>query len=68
LIAQAAVTLDRQQRLAIFQKAEAILLEEAPVIPLFNLGRIYLSRPEIKGWYPNLLDEHPFKFVSLQKS
>jgi superfamily II DNA/RNA helicase len=50
------------------QQAEEILVNEVPIIPLFNLGRVYLSQPELKGWYPNILDEHPYKFVSLEKT
>jgi len=54
----------RQQRYASLAEAEAFLLEEAAVIPLshppsFNL--IDLDR--IGGWYSNLMDIHPFKYM-----
>jgi oligopeptide transport system substrate-binding protein len=66
LIAQAAATADPQQRLEVFQKAEAILIDEMPIIPIYFYTRIYLKRPEVKGWYPNILDTHPYKYVYLE--
>jgi oligopeptide transport system substrate-binding protein len=66
LIAQAAATVDPQQRLEVFQKAEALLMDEMPIIPVYFYTRVYLKRPEVKGWYPNVLDNHPFKYMSLE--
>ncbi len=66
LIAQAAATVDPQQRLEVFQKAEALLMDEMPIIPVYFYTRVYLRRPEVKGWYPNVLDNHPFKYMSLE--
>lgn len=65
LIAQAGRTMDPQQRREIFQKAEAILLQELPVIPLYYYTRVSLKRPEVQGWYPTILDHHPYKYVYL---
>jgi oligopeptide transport system substrate-binding protein len=66
LIAQAAATVDPQQRLDVFQKAEAILMDEMPEIPIYFYTRVCLQRPEVKGWYPTLLDNHNYKFVYLE--
>lgn len=66
LINQAAATVDPQQRLEVFQKAEALLMDEMPIIPIYFYTRIYLERPEVKGWYSNILDNHPFKYMSLE--
>jgi oligopeptide transport system substrate-binding protein len=66
LIAQAAATADLQQRLEVFQKAEAILLDELPILPIYFYTHVYLKRPELKGWYPNLLDNHAYKYVYLE--
>jgi oligopeptide transport system substrate-binding protein len=55
---------DRMQRL---QEAEKLLLDEAPVLPLFTyINKGTLSR-RIKGWYPNILDQHPLKYISLER-
>jgi oligopeptide transport system substrate-binding protein len=66
LIAEAARTTDPQQRLEVFQKAEAILLDEVPIIPIYFYTHVYALRPEVKGWYPTILDNHPYKYVYLQ--
>lgn len=66
LIAEAAATTDPQQRLEVFQKAEAILIDEMPEIPVYFYTRVYLKRPEVKGWYSNILSDHPYKYVYLE--
>jgi oligopeptide transport system substrate-binding protein len=53
-----------EERFAMLAEAETLLLHEAAVMPLshppaFNL--INLDR--IAGWYPNLMDIHPFKHI-----
>jgi oligopeptide transport system substrate-binding protein len=66
LIAEAARTGDLQRRLEIFQQAEAILLDEAPILPIYFYTRVCLMRPEVKGWHPTILDNHPYKYVYLE--
>ena len=68
LIEEAARTIDPQQRLEVFQKAEAILLQDLPVIPIYIYTRVFLIRPEVKGWHPNILDHHPYKYVYLEST
>lgn len=58
-------TADRASRDALYAKAEHILLSEAPVIPIYHYMHVFLIRPSVKGWYPTLLDHHPYKWVSL---
>ncbi|MCP4749603.1 MAG: peptide ABC transporter substrate-binding protein [Proteobacteria bacterium] len=65
LIAQAAQTIDREKRYRIFQKAEKILLDEAPIIPIYTYTNTFLISPDVKGWYPNILDHHPYQYVHL---
>ena len=66
-LALAARTGDPTARLESLQKAEAILLDEAPVIPLYFWTRVYLLAPSVQGWYPNRLDSHPYKYVWLKE-
>lgn len=54
-----------ETRLDHFKQAEAIMLNEAPVIPLNWAKRSYLMRPEVKGWHPLLLDNHIFEEIHL---
>lgn len=63
----AARTTDPAARHALFQKAEAILLEAAPIIPLYHYTHVFLLQPAVKGWHPTLLDHHPYKHVWLEK-
>ena len=66
LIAEAGRTTDPQQRLELFQKAEAILLDEMPIIPIYFYTHVAARRPEVKGWWPTILDNHPYKYVYLE--
>ncbi len=50
LITQANLTLDRDQRFELFQQAEIILMNEAPVLPIFFGAHVYLARPEVKNY------------------
>jgi oligopeptide transport system substrate-binding protein len=65
LVHIAANTGDQAVRFAAYQKAEAILMDEVPVMPIFFYTQPRLIRPSVKGWYPNLLDEYDFKAMYL---
>lgn len=67
LITKAAETIDREERYGYFQQAEEVLAEEVPIIPIYTYTRVYLLRPEVKGWYPNILDHHPYQYVYLDE-
>ncbi len=68
LIREAGETGDRKKRYAVFQQAEKILLEEAPILPIYTYTSLTLLSPTVKGWYPNILDHHPYKYVYLEAS
>ena len=40
-------------------------MEESPIMPIYTYTRILLKHPTVKGWYPNILDIHPYKYVYL---
>jgi len=67
LLFEAARTVDATARNALYQKAEAILLDEAPLIPIYHYNHVFLLQPSVKGWSPNLLDHHPYKYVYLEQ-
>lgn len=46
-----------------FSKAEAILMDELPVIPLFFAPNVYLINPRVNGWEPSAMDMRPWKKV-----
>ncbi len=67
LMEQAAKLVNAADRLRAMQDAERILLAEAPILPLFTyVNKGMLSR-KVRGWYPNLLDHHPLKYISLER-
>ncbi len=57
---------DPAARRALYQKAEAILLDAAPIIPIYHYAHVFLVQPSVKGWNPTLLDHHPYKYVRLE--
>lgn len=65
LLAESRATGDQEKRMALLARAEALMLAESPVIPLYWAKRSYLKRPEVRGWHPLLLDNHLFEDMSL---
>jgi oligopeptide transport system substrate-binding protein len=65
LISEANSTSDRQKRHAIFQQAEARLMEELPIMPLYHEASIKLKHQSVKGIYNNVLTYYSFKYVYL---
>lgn len=63
----AARTTDPAARHALFQKAEAMLVEAAPFLPIYYYTHVFLKQPSVQGWHPTLLDHHPYKHVWLEK-
>ncbi|HEX3731271.1 MAG TPA: peptide ABC transporter substrate-binding protein [Opitutaceae bacterium] len=53
-------------RYAIYQRMDRIVVDQCPVLPIFYYTKVYALRPSVKGWWPTLLDEHPYKYVYLQ--
>ena len=66
LMERAGATADARQRFEIFQQAEALLLDEAPVAPLFHGAQTYLIHPAVRGWEPAPLVFRRFQIVELK--
>lgn len=54
-----------EARMEAFQRAEAILAEEVPILVVYHYRTVNLVHPRVQGWYPTHLDHHPYKYVSL---
>ncbi len=67
LVADAARSTSRRERNLTLQRAEAILLDEMPILPIYTYTRVELRHPQVKGWWPNLLDHHPYQYVYLEE-
>ena len=59
----AAAPADRNAALA---RAEALLLAEAPIIPLYHYTNFYLVHPAVRGWSGNPMDRRPLKQLWLE--
>ena len=68
LIALSRQTADAGERRAVLARAETLLLDEAPVAPVYFWTRVYLKQPSVKGWYDNFLDRHMPQFIYLDDS
>ena len=64
LIAAAHAETDEAKRLELFHKAERILMDEMPIIPIYYYVDKNQVRPNVRGFYRNPLDQHPFSALS----
>ncbi len=64
LIRKAAATVDPEARMKLLVEAETILVrDELPILPIYTYVGKGLVRRTFDGWYPNILDQHPMKFL-----
>ncbi|MDP3849543.1 MAG: peptide ABC transporter substrate-binding protein [Luteolibacter sp.] len=66
MLRQAAREPDHARRNATLARAESILMEELPILPVAWYSLIYLHRPEVLGWHPLVLNNHPWKSITLR--
>ena len=67
LLEQAGRTADPDARYALLQEAEGVLLDELPIMPIYYYMTSYLLDTRVKGWYPTILDHHPYKYVYIEE-
>lgn len=68
LISQSSLETDTEERYKILAKAEQILLDDGMVIPICTpLSASIINTSEIGGWYPNLFNSHPLKYLYFKK-
>ncbi|NWK55517.1 peptide ABC transporter substrate-binding protein [Verrucomicrobiaceae bacterium N1E253] len=65
LLARAARDTNTENRNRTLAQAETILLEQAPILPVYHLTTNYLLHPSVQGWHPLILNNHPYKFLKL---
>ena len=65
LLRQASMEMDREKRNQFFQRAEAILLDEAPFFPVYHYTTNNLISKHLKGFYPNIMDYYSYKHLYL---
>lgn len=63
LVDRAAGLADPAERMRVLARAEAILLREAPVVPMYVYINLTLVRPGLEGIYPNLMNRMDFALL-----
>jgi len=58
LLAQAQQEADPQRRRSLLQQAERLMLDDAPILPIYYYESKHLVRPYVAGWRDNALDIH----------
>lgn len=66
LVRKGASIMHKAGRLATYQQAEALLLEDAPIVPVYFYTRPYLKSPDVKNWQPNHLGYISWKTLYLE--
>jgi oligopeptide transport system substrate-binding protein len=56
LITAAAAEIDAAKRRDLLQSAERVMLQDHPVIPLYFYVNKHLVKPEVDGWYDNVMN------------
>jgi ABC-type oligopeptide transport system substrate-binding subunit len=63
LVREAQDSPEPARRLRLLAEAEALLLEDGPVIPILHYATAELVKPYVRGTWPNALDLHPLEHV-----
>lgn len=66
LLREAEGTLDPRTRYALLDRAETLLLEDAPIVPIYFYTRVYLKSPDIRGYRANNLGYIAWKHLYLE--
>lgn len=67
MIRDAKAELDPERRMVLFSRAEQLLLEEAPIVPLYFYVSRNLVKPYVRGFYNNLQDAHPLRALRIDR-
>jgi oligopeptide transport system substrate-binding protein len=67
LLAASRAAKTNPERYALYQKMDAVLVDELPVIPIYYYTRVHLVNPKVNGLWPTLLDIHPWKYVDIER-
>ena len=68
LIEGAARETDPKRRLQMFHEAEAILMDQLPIVPLYSYVIVNMVKPYVHGFYANSQDVHPLRDLSVDQA
>jgi len=67
LLQQASSETDLQRRRELLQRAEAMVLQDTPLIPLYYHVSRHLVQPRVQGWQDNIMNLQYSRHLSLQQ-
>jgi len=67
LIHSARTEPDSEKRFEMLREAEAILVDEMPILPIYFYVSINMVRPYVKNFHPNLQDLHPLHILEIDE-
>ncbi len=65
LLAEAMTKNNREERNALYQQAEAILMDEVPILPIYHYTRTYLIQQNVRGYAGNILGYYVYHQIWL---
>jgi oligopeptide transport system substrate-binding protein len=66
LLTRAAAAVDLARRRALLEEAERVMLADHPLIPLYFYVNKHLVKPEVQGWYDNVMNVTYSKDLALK--
>lgn len=66
LIARSAATTDPKERENLFERANRILADDMPIIPIYYYSDLNLVSTQVKNWHDNVMHYHPLRDVYLE--
>jgi oligopeptide transport system substrate-binding protein len=67
LISDAEKEVDETKRRELLYRAEELLMNDLPLIPIYYYVSKNMVKPYVRGFYPNLLDNHPLYYLSIDE-
>ena len=59
---------DPAARAAVLAQAETLVLDAAPIVPIYFNTHVYLLHPAVRGWQPTPTDHSDFRYVWLEET
>ncbi|HSM31603.1 MAG TPA: peptide ABC transporter substrate-binding protein [Woeseiaceae bacterium] len=66
LLAEAEATVDPGEQMRLYAAAEAVMLLDSPIAPLYFYVSKHLVSPSISGFESNVFDRHPSRYLEKQ--
>jgi len=67
MLAKAANLSDLEERGKLLAEAEALMLDEHPIVPLYFYTRPLMVGTHVKGWQDNIMNYHPTRFLTVER-